>query len=283
VLRRPLAALLVLLAAPVDASAEPPPGGELTDGGGVGPIRGWHVLNGLRVEQWIAPVDDHLRFDVRLRLPEMALGDHFSVELFNWERLDVAEGRSESGDNGTVYHLLGARYRRDAGAYAFFLGAHALTWSGHGRPLRPWLGMRLGESDGPSIAIEADLLGLGPQGGELLSPLDDADISVAIEGPRIGRVRLGARGRARDVRHPDRHQREQMASVGVQLNWGRRRLFIGVGLQHEVRGAAQAIDPAGAPMADQMDTAFPALESTAVMLHLDAETPMPGTRSLATR
>jgi hypothetical protein len=233
-------------------------------------------VTGLRVEQWIAPVSDHLRFDVRLTLPEMALGERFSIETFKWERLDVAEGRSERGDNGTVYQLLGARYRNDAGPYAFFIGTHLFTWSGRVRPLVPWLGLRLGEANGPSLSIEAHLLGVGPRGGELLSPLDDADILVAIDGPRIGACRLAARGRARDVRHPDRHQREQMMSLGLEFTWGKRTLFLGLGVQHEFRRAAA--DDADLPMtADRMQPAATPVnrESTAVMLHLDAETPLP--------
>lgn len=238
--------------------------------------RGWRVASGLRVEQWIAPVDDHLRFDVRLALPEMAFGEHLSFATFDWERLDVAEGRSGRDESGTVYNLLGARYRRERDTYGFFVGAHLLTWSGHGRPVTPWLGVRLGRLDGPSITAEARLLGLGPQGGELLSPLDDADISVAIEGPRLGPCQIGARGRARDVRHPDRHQREQMASLGVEFGWGRRRLFVGLGIQHQMRRAAR-IDDAGDMPVDRM-AAEPApgrIDSTAFMLHLDAETPLP--------
>jgi hypothetical protein len=274
VLSRALAALpLVALLAKV-ASAEPPREGTVHDGGeGASRARGWRAITGLRLEQWIAPVADHLRFDVRLTLPEMALGERFSIETFSWERLDVAEGRPERGEGGTVYHLLGARYRRDAGWYGLFVGAHAFSWSGHGRPLTPWLGVRFGDPQGASIAAEAHLLGVGPAGGELLSPLDDADITLSVDGPRIGSCRLAARGRMRDVRHPDRHQREQMMAAGIEFEWGRRRLFLGLGVQHQVRG--QAIVDDVMPTADRMEGMPAPIESTAVLIHLDAETPLP--------
>jgi hypothetical protein len=263
------ASIAAVLSTPLQASAQTlQPGGVEDRGPDATHHRGWHALTGLRVEQWIAPTDDHLRFDVRVRLPEMALGEHFSVETFNWERLDVAEGRSGRNGSGTVYHLLGARYRRDAGPYAFFVGAHLLSWSGRGRPVTPWLGLRLGEADGMAIESEVHLLGLGPH-GEVQSPLDDADITVAVDGPMLGACRLGARGRARDVRHPDRHQREQMMSLGVEFDTGRRRLFLGLGVQHQMR---RAVAP-DAPTADRM---LPApvgyIDTTAIMLHLDAET-----------
>jgi hypothetical protein len=252
------------------------------DGDGGGSRSGWRAVTGLRLEQWIAPARDHLRFDVRLSLPEMALGRHVSIETFNWERLDVAEGRSERGDNGTVYQLLGARYRRESGGHAFFIGAHALSWSGHARPLVPWVGLRLGERGGMSIAAEGHLLGLGPHAGEMRSPLDEADFTIAVDGPRIGACRIGARGRARDVHHPDRHQREQMISLGVEFGWGRRRMFVGVGIQHQFRRAAADADddPTTMPPPISADRMPPAasrvnVESTAVMLHLDAETPLP--------
>ena len=235
-------------------------------------------MTGLRLEQWIAPAGDHLRFDVRLTLPEMAFGERFSVETFNWERLDVAEGRSPRGENGTVYHLLGARYRREGELIGFFVGAHAFTWSGHGRPLTPWLGIRVGDLDVVAVSAEARLLGLGPMGGELQSPLDDADFTVAVDGPRLGVCRIGLRGRVRDVRHPDRHQHEQMGSLGVALAWGKRRMFVGVGVQHHSRDPIRA---AGAPPADRMELPAERTEGTAVMLHLDAETPLP--RSLGLR
>jgi hypothetical protein len=271
---RPLVALFSVALLSSTARAEPPAHGQVQDGGdGVGPVRGWRAITGLRLEQWIAPVADHLRLDVRLTLPEMALGERFSIETFNWERLDVAESRAERGESGTVYHLLGARYRREAGSYAFFVGAHAFSWSGHGRPLTPWLGVRIGEAEGPSIAAEARLLGFGPAGGELLSPLDDADIALSVDGPRLGSLRLAARGRARDVRHPDRHQREQMMSVGLEFEWNKRRLFLGVGVQHQMRGAAVVDDPM--PTANRMEGLPAPIESTAVLLHLDAETPLP--------
>ena len=266
------------IAAPGRARAQaptPPERGELDGGPGEGgPDAGWHVASGLRLEQWIAPAGDHLRFDVRLHLPEMALGKHLSVATFAWERLDVAEGAGR-GESGTVYQLLGTRYRREADAYGYFVGAHVLTWSGHGRPVTPWLGLRLGPRDGPSISAEASLLGLGPQGGELLSPLDDADIGVAIEGPRIGPCQIEARGRVRDVIQPDRHQREHTAALGVELAWGQRRVFLGVGLQHLRRAAAR--DPGDMPGGPAMDPPPLAgrIESTAVMLQIDAETPLP--------
>jgi hypothetical protein len=275
------------LAAPTEAGAQAESGDTPTRGtledrmGGAGEGRGWRALTGLRLEQWIAPVDDHLRFDVRLTLPEMAFGERFSVETFKWERLDVAEGRSERGENGTVYHLLGARYRRDTDMVGFFVGAHAFTWSGHGRPVTPWLGLRVGDVDVLAVSAEARLLGLGPLGGELMSPLDDADITVAVDGPPLGRCRIGLRGRLRDVRHPDRHQHEQMASLGVELGWGKRRVFVGFGIQHQSRSPIAPAD-AAVPMPDRMDVAAAErTEGTAVMLHLDAETPLP--RSLGLR
>jgi len=257
------------------------PAAQLEDGGkGVGFGAGWRPVTGLRLEQWIAPARDHLRFDVRLSLPEMGLGEHVSIETFKWERLDVAEGRSSRGDNGTVYHLLGARYRHESDGFAFYIGAHSLTWSGHARALVPWIGLRVGERGHMSFAAEAHLLGLGPHAGDMRSPLDEADFTVAADGPRIGPCRIGARGRARDLRHPDRHQREQMASVGVEFAWGRRRMFVGVGIQHQSRRAVAQpaagstdMPPSTAlmqPAASPMD-----LDATAVMLHLDAETPLP--------
>jgi len=243
--------------------------------------RSWRVVSGLRLEQWIAPVDDHLRFNVRLTLPEMAFGDRFSIETFNWERLDVAKGTTEQRESGTVYHLLSARYRREADRYSYFIGVHTFSWSGHSRPLTPWLGLRVGSTAGPSIAAEAHLLGLGPAGGpsELGSALDDAELTVSIDGPRIGGCLVAARGRARDARHPDLHQREQMASLGVVFDWGRRRLFVGVGVQHLSRravgdGAEAAAVPTGARM-ESGRTPSSQGESTAVMLHLDAETLLP--------
>jgi hypothetical protein len=240
------------------------------------PGDGWRAATGLRVEQWIAPADDHLRFDVRVTLPEVAFGQHLAFSAFAWERLDVAEGKSTRGENGTVYQLLGARYRSDHRGYGFFVGAHALTWSGRGRPLTPWLGVRVGATDGPNLTAEARVLGLGPQGGEMSSPLDDTDISLAIEGPRLGPVQIAARGRARDVRHPDRHQREQMASLGVEFNWGPKRLFLGLGIQHQVRRAAATEEPdAMPPTAARMATPIDPYDITAVMLHLDAESPLP--------
>lgn len=273
-LARWLVALLWVAFLASDARAEPPAHGQVQDGGdGVGPARGWRAITGLRLEQWIAPATDHLRLDVRLTLPEMALGERFSIETFNWERLDVAEGREERGESGTIYHLLGARYRREADRYAFFVGAHVFSWSGHGRPLTPWLGVRLGQADGPSIAADARLLGFGPAGGELLSPLDDADIAISMDGPRFGSHRLAARGRLRDARHPDRHQREQMISVGLEFEWNKRRLFLGLGIQHQVRGVPVVDDPM--PTANRMEGLPEPVESTAVLLHLDAETPLP--------
>jgi len=273
------------LGAPLQARAQTPtltsqPSGSAADDDAEegGPSGGWRAATGLRVEQWIAPTDDHLRFNVRITLPEVAFGEHLGFAAFAWERLDVAEGKkSNRGENGTVYQLLGARYRRDHQHYGFFVGAHALTWSGRGRPVTPWLGVRLGPTDGPSITGEARLLGLGPQGGEMSSPLDDTDISVAIEGPRLGPVQIAARGRARDVRHPDRHQREQLASVGVEFNWGPKRLFLGVGLQQQMRrAAAQGDQDVMPPTAARMATpAIDPYESTAVMVHLDAESPLP--------
>ena len=267
------------LAAPARAGAQPPrlPSQSQVDGtpgeGDAGP--GWRVASGLRLEQWIAPTGDHLRFDVRLHLPEMAFGKHLSIATLTWERLDVAEaaGRAESG---TIYQLLGTRYRREADLYGYFVGAHLLTWSGHGRPVTPWLGLRVGRADGPSIRAEASLLGLGPQGGELLSPLDDADISVAIVGPRIGRCQIEARGRVRDVIHPDRHQREQTAALGVELGWGQRRVFVGLGIQH-LRRAAASRDASEMPAGPSMDPSpiDGRIDSTAVMVQLDAETPLP--------
>jgi len=243
---------------------------ELGDGGDE--KKGWHAVTGLRAEQWIVPTDDHLKFNVRLSLPEAGLGKRFTISTFSWERLDVAEGKkSNRGENGTVYQLLGARYRRDAHYYGFFVGAHLLTWSGKGRPVTPWLGLRLGPVDGPSIRSEARLMGLGPQGGELGSPLDDTEVSVAIDGPRLGLLRIGARGRARDVRHPDRHQREQMMSLGVEFGLGRKRMFLGVGVQHQERRSRAA----EVPMPDRMDPGPSRINSTAVMVHLDAQSPLP--------
>jgi len=279
-LSSPLLCLALLLCAPASGRAQTllPASAEVEDGQhGDGSTGGWRAVSGLRLEQWIAPVDDHLRFDVRLHLPEMGLGERFSVQTFDWERLDVAEGRSDKGESGTVYHLLGARYRHETDSHGFFVGAHALTWSGHGRPLTPWLGLRIGGVDGMSVTAEANLLGLGPLGGELLSPLDDADITFAANGPRIGACRIGARGRLRDVRHPDRHQREQMISVGVEFSWARRKLFLGAGLQHEMRHPPADAAGGAAPAADRMEPAGASAEirSTAVMFHLDAETPLP--------
>jgi hypothetical protein len=177
---RPVAALgLAFLLVAAESRADPldPDSAQLGQRGDViESSAGWRAVTGLRMEQWIAPASDHLRVDVRLRLPEMGLGEHISIETFNWERLDLGEERAE-GDwkSGTVYYLLGARYRRESGSHGFSVGAHALGWSGHGRLLTPWLGVRLGQLDGPSIAAEVHLLGLGPMGGELYSPLDDAD------------------------------------------------------------------------------------------------------------
>jgi hypothetical protein len=286
VLRRCLTSFLAAaaLSAPIAARAQTPTltsqadsAGVADDGEEAAPSEGWRAATGLRVEQWIAPTDDHLRFNVRVTLPEVAFGDRLAFSAFAWERLDVAEGKKTRGENGTVYQLLGARYRSDHERYGFFVGAHALTWSGHGRPVTPWLGVRLGPVDGPSITAEARLLGLGPQGGDMTSPLDDTDVSVAIEGPRLGPVQIAARGRARDVRHPDRHQREQMASLGVEFNWGPKRLFLGLGIQHQMRRAAAQDDPtAMPPTAARMATPdIDPSESTAVMLHLDAESPLP--------
>ncbi len=285
-LRRCLISLFAAaaLGAPLQAGAQTPTlvqqpdRSDVADAGEEGaPAEGWRAATGLRVEQWIAPANDHLRFNVRVTLPEVAFGEHFSFSTFAWERLDVAEGKSARGENGTVYQLLGARYRSDHQRYGFFVGAHVLTWSGHGRPVTPWLGVRLGEVDGPSITADARVLGLGPQGGEMSSPLDDTDIGVSIEGPRLGPVQIAARGRARDVRHPDRHQREQMASVGVEFNWGPKRLFLGLGIQHQMRrAAAQDDQDAMPPTAARMATpTIDRSDSTAVMLHLDAESPLP--------
>ncbi len=285
-LRRCLTSFLAAaaLGAPLQAGAQTPTLAsqpdrtDVADGDEAGePAEGWRAATGLRVEQWIAPTADHLRFNVRVTLPQVAFGEHLAFSAFAWERLDVAEGKRTRGENGTVYQLLGARYRSEHQHYGFFVGAHALTWSGHGRPVTPWLGVRLGEVDGPSITAEARVLGLGPQGGEMSSPLDDTDVSVSIEGPRLGPVQIAARGRARDVRHPDRHQREQMASLGVEFNWGPKRLFLGVGVQHQMRRAAalqeQDMMP---PSATVMATpAIDPSESTAVMVHLDAESPLP--------
>jgi hypothetical protein len=251
------------------------------DGGEDEAERPFRLVTGLRVEQWIAPAPDHLRFNVRFSLPEASIGEHMSVAAFAWERLDVAEGKSQDSENGTVYQMLGTRYRRETENYGYFIGAHILTWSGRARPVTPWLGLRLGPVDGPSISADARLLGLGPQGGEQQSPLDDTDIGLAIHGPRLGPCQIGLRGRARDVRHPDRHQREQMLSLGVGFGMGKKRLFVGLGIQHQVRRATAAAEEPGsmmttARMTEPAEPAGPArLNSTAVMLHLDAETPLP--------
>jgi hypothetical protein len=285
VLRRCLISFLAAaaLGAPLQAGAQTPTlvsqpeRSDIAEGEEGAPSGRWRAATGLRVEQWIAPTDDHLRFNVRVTLPQVAFGEHLAFSAFAWERLDVAEGKkSNRGENGTVYQLLGARYRSEHRYHGFFVGAHALTWSGHGRPVTPWLGVRLGAVDGPSITAEARMLGLGPQGGEMSSPLDDTDMSVAIEGPRLGPVQIAARGRARDVRHPDRHQREQMASLGVEFNFGPKRLFLGVGVQHQMRRAnADALDVMPPTAARMATSAIDSFERTAVMVHLDAESPLP--------
>jgi hypothetical protein len=68
-----------------------------------------------------------------------------------------------------------------------------------------------------------------------------------------------------------------MVSLGLEFEWGEKRLFLGIGIQHQMR-RAMVEEIANAPSADRMETiATPGArrESTAVMLHLDAETPLP--------
>jgi hypothetical protein len=241
---------------------------------------GWRAASGLRAEQWIAPRGGGMGLDVRLTLPEMERG-RFGVETFSWERLDVMEEELDP-DEGTVYQVLGVRRWFGGERAGVFAGAHVMSFAGgDARGFTPWFGFRIGAATGgPSLAADVRLLGLGVVGWRG-GGVDSGEVALRVTGPRVGRFRLGGRGRLRSVVDV---QREATMSAGIETPWRGRPLFLGLGFVTLERAAASApADPE--PMATSMmaitgtsDSAAPR-PTSAILLQLEVDMDLP--RSLA--
>lgn len=269
----PLAALAAMAGTARGQAAEQAPGAP-------GAAPGWRAASGLKAEQWIAPRGGGMGLDVRLTLPEMERG-RYSVETFSWERLDVMEEELEPTE-ATVYQVLGVRRWFGGEAAGVFAGAHVMSFAGHARGFTPWFGFRLGPaSGGPALAADVRLLGLGVVGWRG-GGVDSGEIAVRLTGPRIGRFRLGGRGRLRSVVDV---QREATMSAGIETPWRGRPLFVGLGLVALERAAPGA--PAGPEATALMTAAAPAgvadsaapRPTSAILLQLEVDMDLP--RSLA--
>jgi hypothetical protein len=212
--------------------------------------------------------------DVRLTLPEMEHGA-YAVETFSWERLDVMEEELDP-DAGTVYQVLGLRRWFGGETAGVFAGAHVMSYAaGTARGFTPWFGFRLGRaSGGPHLAAEVRLVGLGVvgwRGGGVQS----GEMAVRFAGPRVGRFRLGGRGRLRSV---EAVQRDATISAGIETIWRGRPLFLGLGVDTLERA------PSGAPadpelMMMMMETPAAPRPTSAIMVQLEVDMELP--RSIA--
>ncbi len=256
-----LAGLAAGGSARADDPEQGPPAGEPTD---------WRAATGLRVEQWIAPRGSGMGLDVRLTLPEMEHG-RFSVETFSWERLDVMEEELDPED-ATTYQVLGLRRWFGSARAGVFAGAHVMSFAGHARGFTPWFGFRLGRiTGGPVLAAEVRLLGLGIVGWRG-GAVDTGELAVRVAGPRVGRFRLGGRGRLRSVSEV---QRDATMSAGIETIWRGRPFFVGLGLERLERLAPAAatapVDPEAMMM---METTAPRPTSAIVMqIEVDMDLP----------
>jgi len=246
-------------------------------GSGAGSAPGWRAATGLKVEQWIAPRGGGMGLDVRLTLPEME-HDLFSVETFSWERLDVMEEELDP-DAATVYQVLGVRHWFGGAQAGVFAGAHVMSYAaGDARGLTPWFGFRLGRAGGgPHLDGEVRLLGLGVVGWRG-GAVDTGELAVRVGGPRVGRFRLGGRGRLRSVGEV---QREATISAGIETPWRGRPIFVGLGverLERAAESAPAAVDPEMMMMMTTSESAAPR-PTSAIMLQLEVDMELP--RSLA--
>lgn len=273
VLRRivTFAAALSVLAASASARADDGPRDDL----GEDDAGGWRASTGLRLEQWATPRGDSIGIDFRLALPEMSRGS-IGVETFTWERVDVTQDHGTS-DEGTVYQLGGVRKHFGGELAGVFLGAHVMSWSGGARGFTPWLGLRVGREGGLSLTADARMLGLGVIGRHTERPLENADLTVRLNGPRIRWARIAGRGRLRDVTHDDLRQRDASGSLGVEVHRKGRPIFVGLGVQQlliDERGRTPD-DRIMILLPEDMQPATPGRPRATIMLHVEVDMEMP--------